>query len=182
LAPETGNDSVVIEVRVRQVAQLFNSLDPSPFHERDLDDEAEEFIVGWARELPRRGPIRITVHLPEGEARIAEETDLAGALRHYFAGRVQKFERDIRELFRTGRRHLGVGVLVLVLCLAASQLIAGIVTAEPLASIISESLIIVGWVANWKPIEIYLYEWWPIRRQISLYERLRDAEVSIRPH
>jgi hypothetical protein len=61
-------------------------------------------------------------------------------------------------------------------------LIAGIVTAEPLASIISESLIIVGWVANWKPIEIFLYEWWPIRRQISLYERLRDAEVSIRPH
>ena len=166
---------------MRPVAQLFNSLDPSPFHDRDLDDEAEEFIVGWARELPQRGPIRIIVHLPEGEARIAEETDLAGTLRHYFAGRVQKFERDIRELFRIGRRHLGVGMLVLVLCLAASQLSASIVTVEPFASIISESLIIVGWVANWKPIEIFLYEWWPIRRKISLYERLRDAEVSIRP-
>jgi hypothetical protein len=181
LAPETGSDAVAIEVRVRQVAQLFNSLDPSPFHERDLDDEAEEFIVGWARELPRRDPIRIIVHLPEDEARIAEETDLAGTLRHYFAGRVQRFERDIRELFRTGRRHLGVGLLMLVLCLAASQLIASFVTVEPLASIISESLVIVGWVANWKPIEIFLYEWWPIRRKISLYERLRDAEVSIHP-
>ena len=166
---------------MRRVAQLFSSLDPSPFHDRDLDDEAEEFIVDWARELPRDRPIRIIVHLPAGEATIAEETDLAGAMKHYFAGRVVKFERDIRELFRIGRRHLGVGVLVLVSCLAASQLIASIVTIEPFASIISESLIIVGWVANWKPIEIFLYEWWPIRRKISLYERLRDAEVVVRP-
>ena len=41
----------LIELRVNKIAQLFHTLDPFPFRERDLDKEAEEFIVGWAREL-----------------------------------------------------------------------------------------------------------------------------------
>jgi hypothetical protein len=41
-----------LEVRLSTLRQLFNSLDPSPFHEKDLDREAEEYIVGWANEYP----------------------------------------------------------------------------------------------------------------------------------
>ena len=43
-------ESRVIEVRVGEVRQLFNAIDPSPFRERDLDPRAEEFIVEWARD------------------------------------------------------------------------------------------------------------------------------------
>jgi hypothetical protein len=31
-----------IEVNLNRLTQLFNSLDPSPFHERDLDQDAED--------------------------------------------------------------------------------------------------------------------------------------------
>jgi hypothetical protein len=44
-------DSAVIEVHVRELNQLFNSMDPSPFLDKDLDVDAAEFITGWAREL-----------------------------------------------------------------------------------------------------------------------------------
>ena len=43
----------VIEVHVGELKQLFNAIDPSPFRDKDLDPKAEEFIVGWAKELPR---------------------------------------------------------------------------------------------------------------------------------
>ena len=39
-------ETQLIEVKVQTVHQLFNSMDPSPFHERDLDHNAEHFIVG----------------------------------------------------------------------------------------------------------------------------------------
>jgi hypothetical protein len=42
----------LIEVRVAELAQLFNAWDPSPFREKDLDPNAEEFIVEWARDIP----------------------------------------------------------------------------------------------------------------------------------
>ena len=58
-----------IEVFVDRIEQLFNSMDPSPFHERDLDDDAEEFIVGWAREFPRRDPVSLVVHVNQLPAR-----------------------------------------------------------------------------------------------------------------
>jgi hypothetical protein len=41
----------VIEVHVAELKQLFNSIDPSPFRNKDLDPKAEEFIVGWAKDL-----------------------------------------------------------------------------------------------------------------------------------
>ena len=43
----------VIEVHVDELKQLFNAIDPSPFRDKDLDPKAEDFIVGWAKELPR---------------------------------------------------------------------------------------------------------------------------------
>jgi hypothetical protein len=58
-----------IELRVNEIADLFQSLDPFPFRERDLDQEAEEYIVSWARELPNDQPIEIVIHLPERRRR-----------------------------------------------------------------------------------------------------------------
>jgi hypothetical protein len=66
--PPTGATNA-IEIRIEEVAQLFHSLDPYPFREKDLDEDAEEFIVSWARELPVDRPFKIVVHLPEAQAR-----------------------------------------------------------------------------------------------------------------
>ena len=41
----------IISLKLREMSQLFNSMDPSPFIEKDLDDDAEEFIVSWAQEF-----------------------------------------------------------------------------------------------------------------------------------
>src|SRR5687768_6385379 len=142
-----------IELRVREVAQLFNSFDPSPFHERDLDDDAEEFIVSWARDLPSDRPIRIVVHLPEAQARLAEERGLPQAISHHFDARATMAERERREEMRIGRRYLWVGAPVLGTCLVLSQLARAVIATPGLAYVAQESLIIFGWVACWKAIE-----------------------------
>jgi hypothetical protein len=181
VASGPGNPSEgVIELRLNALAQLFNSLDPSPFHERDLDDEAEAYIIGWVRELPTAGPLRLVVHLPAAEAAKAREHGLEAALANYFAYRMEAAGRDLRELFRTGRRHLSVSLPILMLSLLASQLIRVALGGGPLARALEESLIIVGWVANWKPIETFLYDWWPIARRRDLYRRLAAARVEVR--
>ena len=170
----------VIELRLSALAQLFNTLDPSPFHERDLDADAEEHIVGWARELPADGPLSLVVHLPAPEAARALERGLDKALANYFANRANAADRDLRELFRFGRRNLTISVPLLVACLLASQLIRARMGGGALWGVLQESLVIVGWVANWKPIETFLYDWWPLARRRDLYRRLAAANVEIR--
>jgi hypothetical protein len=171
----------VIEVRVREVAQLFNSLDPSPFHERDLDPDAEDYIVGYARELAGDRPPRLVVHLGEDQARVAAERGLPLAFANFFSYRAARIELQLRDLFRRGRRHLAIGLPLLMACLLAGQYVGMVLEPRPWGRIVEESFIILGWVANWRPIEIFLYDWWPIRRDLVLYRRLARATVEIHP-
>ena len=68
-----------IEINLNRLSQLFNSLDPSPFHERDLDQDAEDYIVGSAEEAPRQHPLRLVIHLPAEQLPHTGVPDLATA-------------------------------------------------------------------------------------------------------
>jgi hypothetical protein len=177
---QTGADA--IEIRIESIAQLFHSLDPSPFHEKDLDKDAEEFIVSWARELPSDVPLKIVVHLPEKQLVLPEAKDIGPAITRFFSYRAQVIGLELKELFRIGRRSLAIGATVLVMSIIASQSVAANLQPRPLGKVIEESLLIFAWVANWRPIEIFLYEWWPIARRRDLYRRLAVAKVELRPY
>src|SRR5580765_4858700 len=81
------SNCVLIEVHVTELKQLFNAMDPSPFRERDLDPQADEFIVGWAREAPRDAPLALLVRLDRGAGMPGEAAELRGAVREYFGHR-----------------------------------------------------------------------------------------------
>lgn len=172
--PETT--SARVEVRLQSLSQLFNSMDPSPFHERDIDRDAEEFIVSWARELPRQLPIELVLHLPELPP-AGDTTALEPAVRHYFAERAELKEREYRRLLRQGRVSFVIGLAFLLACFGFSEVIdrLGYVTV---ANVIKESLTIGGWVAMWRPLEIFLYDWWAVRDEWRLLVRL--SAVSLR--
>ena len=170
-----------IALRITSISQLFNSLDPFPFLERDLDKEAEDFIVGWARELPRDQPIRIVLHLPAAEVQKPECREVGSALQKYFSYRSEVTQRDLNQLFRTGRASLVIGLIALVVGLGTTQFITSQLGESQLARYFQEGLIILAWVANWKPLEIFLYDWWPVARTRNLYRRLSNADVELRP-
>ena len=172
----------LIEVRVDKLAQLFHTLDPFPFRERDLDQDVEEYIVGWARELPRSEPISIIVYLPDIELEAGAAQDVGEAFRGYFTRRSVAIQRDLNELFRIGRKSLAIGIAILVGCLASAHLVAGYLFDVSLKNIVGESFLILGWVANWRPLEIFLYDWWPVAQRQRLYHRLAGAPVELRPY
>lgn len=171
-----------IELRVDDIVQLFHTLDPFPFRERDLDKEAEEYIVGWAREFPTRQPIRILVHHPDTEAQAKAALELREAFHRYFSERATAIQRDINELFRVGRRSLAIGLTILVLSLLLAHFAVGVLFENPWRRLLEESLLILGWVANWRPLEIFLYEWWPLARRRDLYGRLSNAVIETRQY
>ena len=168
-----------ITLQLRDLAQLFNSMDPSPFHDRDLDADAEEFILSWARELPSDQEVELVIHLqtppPPDRPGNAEQ-----AVHHYFSERLAMKQREFRQLMRRGRISLLIGLSFLAVCLFASELVAK-AASRPFAVIVGESLVIVGWVAMWRPLEIYLYDWWPIRDERRVLERLSRMRVRIVP-
>ena len=171
-----------IEVRLSSIGQLFDTLDPSPFREKDLDKDVEEFIVSWARELPTDLPFTIVVHLPEKQLTRPEAKEIGPAITGFFSYSAQQIGLELKELLRVGRRSLAIGIAVLVVSIVASQMVAHNLEPRPLGKVLEESLIIFAWVANWRPTEIFLYEWWPIARRRRLYQRLAAAKVELKPY
>lgn len=167
-----------IELRVRSTGQLFNSMDPSPFHERDLDDDAAEFITGSALEAERGRELEIVVHVDEASAGHGGPA-IEEAVHNFFAYRAEQSRRQMRELMRHGRLTLLIGLLFLSACLGVVRALDA-VDPEGVLYLVREALVIVGWVALWRPLEIFLYDWWPIRRQRRLFERLSRAGVELR--
>ena len=200
-APAGSGDAItqpsasVLDLRLGDLRQLFDSLDPAPFRERDIDPKAAEYIVDWARECPAGRPLALVVHLgtPGVELDSAEtvaggaqpvaagESALPGeAIREYFRGRAAATRHDLSRLFRTGRISLVIGLAFLAIAVVVGEAIAGLVRSESYGWLVKESLIIGGWVALWRPLEIFLYDWWPVLAQARLYDRLAVMQVSVR--
>jgi hypothetical protein len=168
-----------IKVRVAELRQLFNAIDPSPFRERDLDPRAEEFIVEWARDLPRHAPLALLVHLERGAGQADEAATLADAIHQYFGDRVASSRRKLRELFGRGRISLVIGLAFLGAATVAGDALAGYFRDNRFAEVLREGFLIGGWVAMWRPLEVFLYDWWPIRAEVRLFRRLSTMPVRI---
>jgi hypothetical protein len=174
----TAVEPARIELRLNDINQLFNSMDPSPFREKELDAEAEEFIVSWAMELSRSQPPLLTIHLAKAPEPDKDEPAVNEAIRNFFIYRADQAARKNRQLLREGWKNLGIGLVFLALCLFGAQLLsAG--TDGALIAILRESLLIGGWVAMWRPMEIFLYERWPGKRKQQLFKRLSAMQAKL---
>jgi hypothetical protein len=168
----------LILVRVQESSQLFNSLDPSPFLERDLDDDLVDYITSWAREIPKHRPLRLRIQVRQPPRRDDEVGILRQAIHNHFTNSAQLKRNEFRQLMRRGRLSLLIGLAVLSTAMLASQLVES-TGREPLLDLLREGVLIGGWVAMWRPLEILLYDWWPVRAERQLHERLRDAEIEV---
>jgi hypothetical protein len=171
--------SNTIKLNLREVTQLFNSLDPSPLREKDLDRDAEEFIVSWAQELSPRSAPRLVIRLENPLPPTQTSQTVGEAVRNYFVYRATISRLELRRLLKRGRTSLVIGVAFLSACLLLSQLVARYVPQGAFLAIPREGLTIGGWVALWRPMEIYLYDWWPIRRRARLFDRLGRMAVEL---
>ncbi|MBN9528378.1 MAG: hypothetical protein J0H82_19365 [Alphaproteobacteria bacterium] len=170
----------LIEVDLERIEQLYNTLDPSPFRLRDLDAEAHDYIVGSAREIGPGKPVKLVLHLPaQGPVAVHREA-VTDMIHHYFAARAGIARLELHNHMRIGRIALAVGLLFLGGCITLRRVFF-VDTASTFDQVMAEGLLICGWVAMWRPLEIMLYDWWPIRRDCRIYDRLAAMPVELRP-
>lgn len=174
-----GDMPTTIEIRLRDLRQLFHTLDPAPFRDQDLDEAAADYLFEACREAGGSGPMQLVVHLPEPEAARTTPAALAEAIHNYFSYRERQARADMHALLRLGALSLLIGLAFLMACLG---LRSWLLSASPPGqhAVIGEGLLILGWVAMWRPIEALLYDWWPLVRRRTLLRRLAAIPVEIR--
>jgi hypothetical protein len=173
-------DTVLVEIKLRETRQLFNSLDPAPFIEKDLDDDAYHYIVDAVGEMRRRVPKKLVFYLPPEQIDLEDARSLPHAVHAYFAYRAAHAATQLRGTLRDGVVALVIGVTFLFTCLTLRQFTAPDV-GPAMHAILEEGLLIMGWVAMWGPIQTFLYDWWPILRRRRLLTEISTLPIEIRP-
>lgn len=167
----------LIELKLNNIRQLFNSLDPSPFCEKDIDQDAERYIVDTVKSFHLKTPLRIVVYLPQ-EAIAEGAMIIPDALYHYFDYLAGITQKEFVYCMRQGRTSLFIGLSFLVVCISLQRLVLNL-GDNSFWPIIAEGLNICGWVAMWRPIQVFLYEWWAVLRMRRVYEKIRDMKIEV---
>ena len=109
-----------------------------------------------------------------------EAAVLRDAIHEFFRHRAQTYWQRLRELFRVGRTSLVIDLVALAGAIALGDFLANLMKGSRIGEILRESLTIGGWVSMWRPLEVFLYDWWPIRNEARLSDRLAAMPVRIR--
>ncbi|MGE5112007.1 MAG: hypothetical protein ACM3JB_14185 [Acidobacteriaceae bacterium] len=110
----------------------------------------------------------------------SEAAVLREPIHEFFLQRANAFRRRLRELFRVGRTSLLIGLVALAAAIAVGDFLGTVMKGSRIGEILRESLTIGGWVSMWRPLEVFLYDWWPIRNEARLSDRLAAMPVRIR--
>ncbi len=167
-----------LDLRVRELSQLFNSLDPTPFINKDLDRACEAFIDSWALALPHDSRLHLTIHVEQPVSASDTAGLVSDAIHNHYGYKVELARRELRLLLRQGRISLGIGLGFVATCLLLAEALSSYVPGAG-AKIVRESLTIIGWVAMWRPVQIFLYDWWPVKGRIKVFENLQFAQVDV---
>ncbi|MCB0413038.1 MAG: hypothetical protein KDD50_01810 [Bdellovibrionales bacterium] len=165
----------VIEIQVENIQQLFDERDPAPFRERDLDDDAVEYIDLAAQEIgiDRVGKIRIIVNSDT----VLDSVVIKKAVNSFFEYESQIAARKIGLNLRGGFVSLMIGLVFLTGSIIASLLFVR--SNNFMSLFLKEGLLLTGWVSMWRPINVFLYEWWPYAELKKRYFGLSQVDVEI---
>jgi hypothetical protein len=169
------NGEPCIDVRVMSVEQLFDNRDPAPFRERDLDPDLVEYLLAAGDDLAVQRSFRIVFWL----ARPCLPGEVEAAFRAHFEYELERLIRKRRRQRRTGQVALLLGIVLIIALLSLAQLVTSVI-GGPVGVALHEGLVISSWVVLWRPVEILIYDWIPVRRERRVLRRLLSAAIDVR--
>lgn len=167
----------IIDVAASRVEDLYNNFDKSaPYVRRDLNSDLADYLAGCARELGRMPfTIRVTLGAFPDRRRLSR---IRRSFKSYF---LYLAELEVRKMFVMARRSaiffaIGVAILAAIAWLDRSlgpeQSI--------LANVFGQGLMVLAWISLWEALAIFLIEWFPHRKNVSLYRRLAQTDLVLR--
>ncbi len=164
-----------IDVSATNIERLLDNRDPAPFRERDLDPGLATYLIDAVEDLASSPRVRVVFWLQEPCA----ASEIEDSYRAHFGASLQRIVRQNHQRVRLGLSALVIAVVILVALFALSQLMRATLTGS-IGAALSEGVTILSWIVLWRPTEVLLYDWIPVRRERRLVRLLLDASLAVR--
>ena len=172
-----------ITLHLDDIQDLFS--DPEPGSDRYVS--GMDYLYSEVRIYPRHEKFKVTIELPQEKITEGLLERTRAKMKRYCQFKVEQSHKELIALHHQGVATLWTGLLVAVICLVlafAFTLMAqsGInKILEAVLQVVATLFVLsAGWVALWEPSEIFLYDWWPFRQDMRIYNKIADADIVIR--
>lgn len=168
--------TIFLTVDEKTIDAYFNAHDPSPIYKRQLSHEFEKYIASSIVAIKRYSTIRFKLVCNKESDRQYIEPLIHSIRRHFSVQKTIK-ESEFRKFKKGSYKLLGISMTVVML----SQLfmITMLKDDNRLHTLIGHALDIFSWVILWTPIDKLVFFWNPFLKEISIYDRLVNAEIVI---
>lgn len=136
--------------------------------------------VGARRAGQRRGG-RLVVRLatPPLTGPAPDMPRMAAAVRAYCAARGEDLALRQASVWREGMQTLWLSAIFIAACVALATLARVWLDGPGLVQTLArDGLVVAGWVALWRPIDMLLFETWLLRRERRVLEAVAEMPVA----
>jgi hypothetical protein len=158
-------------IRLPSIDALFWDLDARPVAERTLSGDVRWSLLDEWERVRHAEPSHLTIYAPESDRESTDEE----AVRTAIWTSLRKSSGPLRRIDPLSRQEkvaAWIGVAFLLICVMASTAIDRI-SEEVLIAGVSQAILVVGWVAIWRPAERFVVEVVP-----HVFNRRRFAEFA----
>lgn len=172
------NEIQNIKVEISKLGQLITVDNANTYPGTGVDSDASEYLHNKADLIRLNHDVRLEVSIPKISG---EEKELATKVLHrFFDYKTQVAKKDLAHNFAQGITSIIFSVILVISCALIYILFKVLGASDGLMTLISSILIIACWVAVWTPVEIFLFNWWPIRHEVRVYRKLSTMEVEFK--
>lgn len=166
-----------IEIKVETLSQLFDERDPAPFLNKDLDEDAEEYIISSIQEIGMKDKLILAIF---SEDQLNIDTNIIeNAIHKHFSYKADLIATQIKAKLKLGFKALIIGLSFLFIATLSSVMIPD---KNLVLKFFKEGLMLLGWVSMWFPVNIFLYEWWPLADKRRMMVFLSKVDIKIHLH
>lgn len=169
------NGKYIVEIAVPSYNHLFDDRDPARFRLKDLDDDAVEYIVSSVQEITIQKLSHLAIFF-ENVPSETEQSVVTEAIHNFFKYESDMMLRKINSTFRKGLKSLVIGIIFLSVATVCALFLKN--TEHFFGLFFKEGMLLIGWVSMWKPINIFLYDWWPMADLKKIYDKLGSVRID----
>jgi C4-dicarboxylate transporter len=171
MAGETQN----INIKISKLDQLINVDSDSIYPGTGVDSDAAEYLHNEADLIRLNHDVQLEINIPKITK---EEINIVENVLHkFFDYKAEIAKKELSKNFAQGITALIFSVILFFSCAIIYLLFQALGASDAVMTLLTSILVIACWVAVWTPVEIFLFNWWPIRHEVRVFRKLSSMEI-----
>lgn len=167
----TLNDEIIIKISTDRFENLYEHFDMnSSFLKKDLSQQLVDYIIESVNEISNEKFI-IKFYFKEKTEK-EDFLQIERSIDSYFNYLEELEKKKMKEQIKNSLIFMIIGIFFIALSIITET------NKEMTYRIISEGLMIAGWVSMWEAMATILIKWLPLSKKLKLFKRIITAKIE----